>query len=98
MRATASAACADSSFGVTFPARTRSARAMASCLCHSSQLIARPFGLVIGAFLVVASRAGLHGWVSLDRGEGLDLHQEIGVGQLWDGDGRALWRRRAEIA
>ena len=34
----------------------------------------------------------------MDCGEGLDLHQEIGVGQLRDGDGRALRRSRAEIA
>src|ERR1700730_7669085 len=34
----------------------------------------------------------------LDRGEGLDLHQEIAAGQLRHGDRRALRRRRAEIA
>src|ERR1700730_3816264 len=34
----------------------------------------------------------------LDRGEGLDLHQEVAAGQLRHGDRRALRRRRAEIA
>ena len=53
-----------------------------------------------GQFVALAAlrRRYTRGPALSDLGEGFDLHQEIRVSQLRDGDRRTLRRRRAEIA